>query len=125
MTQTDVLSPSSIDACSRDSDRFAIDKLAAGASAGPRPRLSEQQALQLVRLLASSEEFRALTVAHPREALQQLGVSAEQAARMIEPSAAATCRLAEKAVFVGLLESMQSDASTVRMDMSVPQLRVD
>lgn len=124
MSQIDALNHSTLDHSAHAFDRPSAADTGTPPRQAPRPRLSQQQALELVRLLASSDSFRALTLNHPQQALEQLGLAPEAALRLLEPSAATTCRLADKAVFAELLDAMQAGATAYRMDMSVPTVRI-
>ena len=88
-------------------------------------KLSKDEALVLLKRLASDDGFRAQIVTSPEKALAELGIAADAAAGFVDSSRVRTCSLASKQAFADLHASLSKGGNTVQMDMTVPQLKLD
>lgn len=83
--------------------------------------LTEKQAADLIRRLASDDAFRALFAAKPAKALTEMGVPHEMIVNL-NPACLCPAPLADKATFQAASDRMDAETVTAAMKMTPPRM---
>ena len=86
--------------------------------------LPNDQGMDLLRKLATDDEFRAAFETDPASALLKLGIDKDTVASVSE-KCRESCRLAEKSAFADLVRQSDSAQFNAAMAMAVPRASLD
>lgn len=86
-------------------------------------KLTEEQAITLLKKLATDDDFRNLFENKPALALTEMGVSADVVVRL-KSECLAKIKLASKEEFLTIVEKLEHSVLTTTMTMWIPQMKL-